>query len=237
MCWRPCAGVRAGHLGARAGAVDVGLHPQLALAGAEPEPDPVQRGVARDLRALAAEDPRLLREVLHAQVLDRRALAHDDLGDGVEVALEVGLGGQPLLGDGHLRARLDHDQRAPRQRGARAPGSRRPRSAPRPPRRRARARTGRRASSPCSGRRTCRGRSPGTPRCGSTSSACSATASPSVLTTMPVGHARRVATRGAVDLQHARAVRRHDRLARGLRVEVTVAATAPSRPGRTSTGP
>ena len=91
----------------------------LPFARAEPERDPVERSVALDLRALRAEHPRLLGQVLAADVAQVRVRADDDLGDRVEQRVERRVGREPLLPDLGLGALLEDDQRAPRHRGLR----------------------------------------------------------------------------------------------------------------------
>src|SRR5439155_5004018 len=73
--------VGAGHPRGRAGAGEVVLNPRLALLGAETPGDPVELGVAVDLRAVRGEMPRLGRQVLQRDVLDLRALAYEELGN------------------------------------------------------------------------------------------------------------------------------------------------------------
>ena len=91
----------------------------LPLRRAEAERDPVERAVAGDLGALGAEDPRLLVEVLAADVAQAGVLADDELDDGVEQRLGSSSAGQVLLPDLGLGALLEHDQHAPVQRACR----------------------------------------------------------------------------------------------------------------------
>ena len=196
----------------------------------EPSPSPTQCSdrVARHLGALAAEDPAALGEVLHAQVLDVRAVADDQLGDRVEVALEV-------VGARQRTARRPSPRRPPRPRSASASAS------PTPSRldhrrddrlldahaRRHVHEQRRRATRRCSAPRTCRGPPAGSPRCRSHELG--------VLGDRVLERGdddavrRRAAARGrAVDLQHAGpAVRVDDRRPRGRGVEVAVVRPAP----------
>src|SRR3954470_133825 len=91
----PARGVRPGHRAVGAGAGELGLLEDLAVRGAEAERDPVERAVAGDRRALRAEDPRLLRDVLRVDEPQARVLADDELDDAVEdtVGLRVGRAG------------------------------------------------------------------------------------------------------------------------------------------------
>ena len=113
-CWRRVRRVGAGDLGLGALAGEQRLHAH-ACRCAEPKPsdDPVERAVAGDLGALGAEDPRLLVEVLAADVAQAGVLADDELDDGVEQRLALVVAGQVLLPDLGLGALLEHDQHAP----------------------------------------------------------------------------------------------------------------------------
>ena len=115
------AGVRrvgAGDLRLGALAGELGLHPHAAARGAEADRDPVELGVARHLGALGAEDPRLLVEVLAADVAQPGVLPDDELDDGVEQRLGLGVGGEVLLPHLGLGALVEHDQHAALQRAA-----------------------------------------------------------------------------------------------------------------------
>ena len=100
------------------------LHAHLALGGAERDGGPVELAVARHLGALGAEDPRALVHVLPADVAQAGVLADDQLDDRVEHRLAVLGARQELLPDLGLGALVEHDQRAPVQRGARGVGDR-----------------------------------------------------------------------------------------------------------------
>src|SRR4051812_1432663 len=66
-------------LGALAG--ELGLHPHAAAGGAEADGDPVELAVALHLGALCAEDPRLLVQILAADVAELGVLPDDELDD------------------------------------------------------------------------------------------------------------------------------------------------------------
>ena len=112
------AGVAAGdaRLGARAG--ELGLHPHLAAGRAEAERGPVEAAVALDLGALGGEDPGLLGDVLGVDVAQGRGLADGQLDHRVEQRVDLVGGRGPVLPDLRLGALLEHDQRAPVDRGA-----------------------------------------------------------------------------------------------------------------------
>ena len=112
MCWRRVGRVGAGHAGLGALAAEPRLHPDPAAGRAEPERHPVERRVAADLGALGAEDPGALGERLPAHVAEVGVVGDDQLGDGVEHALDLLGGRQVLLPDLGLGALLEHDQRA-----------------------------------------------------------------------------------------------------------------------------
>ena len=109
-------------LGALAGQQRLGAH--AAVGAAEADDDPVERAVAGHLGALGAEDPRLLVEVLPADVAQAGVLAHDELDHGVEQRLGLLVAGQVLLPHLGLGALLEHDQHAPLQGGAGGGGDR-----------------------------------------------------------------------------------------------------------------
>ena len=112
------ADVGAGDLGAGAAAGELGLHPDLAVGGAEAERDPLEVAVALDLGALAGEDPGGGGEGLAADVAQVRAGADDQLGDAVEEGVGLGVGREVALPDLGLGALLEHDQRPPVERAA-----------------------------------------------------------------------------------------------------------------------
>ena len=116
--------VGAGDLGLGALAGELGLHAHAAAARAEADRDPVEPAVAGDLGALGAEDPRVLVEVLAADVAQLGVLADDELDDGVEHRLAVVGARQVLLPDLGLGALLEHDQHAAVQRRAGGVGDR-----------------------------------------------------------------------------------------------------------------
>ncbi len=132
--------VGAGDARARAAAVELRLHPDLPARRAERERRPVERRVARDDRALVREHPGGVVERLRSDVVKRRALAHDDLGDAVEEALGLLVARHPLLPDLGLGSGLEHDQRAPVELVARRRRESRPARRAARPRARARAR-------------------------------------------------------------------------------------------------
>src|SRR5206468_6454908 len=66
--------------------------------------------------SLTAEYPAPLGEVLDAEIRELRALADDDLGDRVEIAVELRVAREKLLHERQLGLVLDDDQRPPRQR-------------------------------------------------------------------------------------------------------------------------
>ena len=103
-------------VGALAGQQRLGAH--AAVGAAEADRDPVERAVAGHLGALGAEDPRLLVEVLPADVAQAGVLADDELDDRVQQRLGLVVAGQVLLPHLGLGALLEHDQHAPLQRGA-----------------------------------------------------------------------------------------------------------------------
>ena len=155
---RPC--VRARHLRARAATVQLGLHTHLAARRAEPERDPLQRGVGREFGALGREHPALVGQVLLAHVAQVGARADDDLGDAVEQPRAAP--GPVLLPDLGFRALLEHDQGAPGESSSTGAGLDRNPTGPRSPAQRARGRARPAATRPRCGRRTGR-RSPARP--------------------------------------------------------------------------
>ena len=111
-------GVGAGDTGVGALADQPGLHAHVAARRAEAKGNPVQAPVPADGGALGAEDPAALGQVLTAHVAQPRVVAHDQLGDDVEDAVQFGVGGEELLPDLGLGSLLEHDQGPPVDHGA-----------------------------------------------------------------------------------------------------------------------
>src|SRR6266550_1311191 len=107
-----------GNARGRARAREVVLDPRLALLGAEAAGDPIELGVAIDPRAVGGEVPGLGGEVLQRDVLDLRALAYEELGDGVRVTREIRPSGRVLLDNAKAALRLSDDEETPEQRAA-----------------------------------------------------------------------------------------------------------------------
>ncbi len=92
MCWRPRLAYAPVTRASAPGPPRRGLHPHAPARRAEPERDPVERGVAADLGALGAEDPAALGEGLAADEAQAGAVADHQLDDRVEDRVEVVVG-------------------------------------------------------------------------------------------------------------------------------------------------
>src|SRR4051812_21829740 len=110
--------VRAGHPRRSPLAGQVVLDPYLALLRPEAPGDPVELGIAPDPGAMRREVPRLGREALNGDVLELRALLHEELRDGVRIAGEPGPLRDVLLDDGEATALFRHHEKTPEKRTA-----------------------------------------------------------------------------------------------------------------------
>jgi hypothetical protein len=111
----PARGVRAGDAAVGACARELGLLEHLPVGRAEAEGDPVQRAIAADDGALAAEDPRRLLEVLQVDQAQARVLADDDLDDAVDEPVR---GRARLVPHRGLRVLFEDHEQPPVQRAA-----------------------------------------------------------------------------------------------------------------------